>query len=141
MRFTIAHIEKLKQNGNIRDFRISAQSKKGERKRYLKKVGKQLYWMELTLAEWCKENDESLVPEYQFNNKRKFRFDFALPTRKWAFEYEGIYSEKSRHTTVNGYSQDSIKYNLAAADGWLVFRYTAKTYKTLKDDLNSIKRP
>ena len=73
--------------------------------------------------------------EYRFDEKRKFRFDFALPNLKIAVEYEGIFSEKSRHTSVLGYSKDVEKYNLATIQGWSVLRYTAKNYKDAANDV------
>lgn len=133
--WTLSHIEKLKESGKIRDFRITSKSKKGERSRHLKKVGKQKYWMELRLVEFCSQHNLTLVPEYQFHSKRKFRFDFCIKELMLAIEYEGIFSEKSRHTTFSGYSQDSIKYNLAVSEGYKVLRYTAMNYKNLIDDL------
>jgi hypothetical protein len=48
----------------------------------------------------------------------KFRFDWAIPDLKVAIEYEGLMSVKSGQTTVTGYSNDCIKYNLAACLGW-----------------------
>lgn len=77
------------------------------------------------------------VEEYKFHPDRKWRFDFAIPERMIAVEYEGIFSKKSRHTTVGGYSADVEKYNAAAKLGWKVLRYTAKNYRDLVDDLNS----
>lgn len=82
------------------------------------------------------------VEEHQFSDGRKFRFDFAILEHKIGIEYEGIMVGKSRHTTVTGYSKDTEKYNLAAAEGWKVFRYTKLTYRRLIDDLKflSVKR-
>jgi len=68
--------------------------------------------------------------EYQFHPTRKWAFDFAVPALKVAFEYEGIFSKKSRHTTVSGYTGDIEKYNAAAIDGWAVIRATAATMKS-----------
>lgn len=85
-----------------------------------------------------------VVQELKFLDDRMFRFDWAIPSRKVAIEYEGIYSQrkntsgKSRHTTLSGYSKDTEKYNLAAIDGWIVLRYTAKTYKRLESDLEKL---
>ena len=85
--------------------------------------------------------------ERQFLPDRKFKFDIAferlihtIPTKviKIAVEYEGVFSEKSRHTSVTGYSRDSTKYNLAAINGWIVLRYTAMTYKNFEKELKMI---
>lgn len=76
--------------------------------------------------------------EYKFSEKRKFRFDIALIKHKVGIEYEGIFSVKSRHTNVNGYTTDADKYNLAQAEGWKVLRYTAKNYKKFIEDIKQI---
>lgn len=68
------------------------------------------------------------VAEHRFHPDRKWRFDFAIPERKIAIEYEGIFSpdnDNSRHTHVIGYSTDCEKYNEAALLGWIVLRFTA----------------
>ncbi len=68
--------------------------------------------------------------EYQFAKPRKFRFDYAIPNKKIAIEYEGLNwnpHTKSRHLTLTGYSKDCEKYNLAVLNGWKVLRYTAQT--------------
>jgi len=76
------------------------------------------------------------IPEHKFHPVRKFRFDVAVPSIKLAIEYEGIYSEKSRHTNKQGYSNDTAKYNLAVINGWKVLRYTADNYKDFINDFN-----
>ena len=78
---------------------------------------------------------EDYVTELQFNENRKFRFDWAIPSLRVAIEFEGIMSAKSRHTTVTGYTNDCVKYNLATCSGWRVLRYTAKNYLNLEKDL------
>lgn len=88
-------------------------------------------------------NRENKIPDYveelQFHPERKFRFDWAIPSMKIAIEYEGIFSKKSRHTTITGYTEDCIKYNEALKLGWKVLRYTAKNYTNLEKDLIEIK--
>lgn len=66
-------------------------------------------------------------PEYKFHPTRKWRFDYAVRTKMIAFEYEGIFSKKSRHTSLKGFSGDCEKYNEAQLLGWKVFRFTAKS--------------
>lgn len=75
------------------------------------------------------------VAEHRFHTKRNWRFDLAIPEHKLGFEYEGIFSEKSRHTTYAGYSEDAVKYNAAALLGWRVFRYTSKNVKDFKSHI------
>jgi hypothetical protein len=71
------------------------------------------------------------VREFVFLPDRKFRFDFAWPDQMVALEVEGgIYggkktSGKSRHTTIGGFEGDCIKYALAAAAGWRVYRFSS----------------
>lgn len=78
------------------------------------------------------------INEHKFSKKRRFRFDIAIPKLMLAIEYEGIFSEKSRHTNVKGYTEDATKYNLAQSEGWTVKRYTAMNYKNFLEDLKTI---
>ena len=78
------------------------------------------------------------VAEHKFHEVRKFRFDWAIIDLKIAVEYEGIYSKKSRHTTVSGYTGDIEKYNLALTSGWKVLRYTASNYNNFENDLRKL---
>lgn len=71
------------------------------------------------------------VKELKFHPSRKWRFDFAIESLRIAIEYEGIMSEKSRHTTISGMSADCDKYNAAQLLGWKVLRFTAINYKNL----------
>ena len=73
--------------------------------------------------------------EYQFDEVRKFRFDWAVEKYRIAIEYEGIFSEKSGHTTISGYTKDITKYNLATKLGWQIIRYTADNYLEIENDL------
>lgn len=75
--------------------------------------------------------------EYRFHPTRKFRFDVAFPGNKVAIEYEGLVSEKSRHTTIEGYTNDCRKYNLAQGMGWRVLRYTAANYREFLNELSN----
>ena len=78
------------------------------------------------------------VAEYVFSKKRKFRADWAHIEKRILVEYEGIYSDKSRHTTVSGYVNDTTKYNLATVEGWRVLRYTAKNYTEMYNDIKEL---
>lgn len=69
--------------------------------------------------------------EYKFHPVRKWRFDYACPELKIAIEYEGLFSAKSRHTTVTGFTGDCEKYNAAQIEGWIVLRFTAKSTSLL----------
>ncbi len=77
--------------------------------------------------------------EYQGIPGRKFRFDFAIPDKKIAIEYEGVYGgEISRHTHVTGYTNDTRKYNLGVLNGWKILRYTATNFKEVVNDLKQL---
>jgi hypothetical protein len=72
-----------------------------------------------------KQQNVMVRTEYVFHPTRKWRFDLALPKYKIAVEYEGVFSQKSRHTTVSGYTQDCDKYNEGTELGWQIIRVTA----------------
>lgn len=78
--------------------------------------------------------------EYKFHPKRKWRFDICLPKQLIAVEYNGIFSAKSRHTTVTGYSKDREKINAAITLGWRVLEYTPLNYtQVVEDVLNTLR--
>lgn len=78
--------------------------------------------------------------EYYFHETRKWRFDFAWQAERVAVEMEGGQWGKGRksedgcplcgrqqqmgHQTGKGLQDNCEKYNAAALDGWLVFRFT-----------------
>lgn len=70
------------------------------------------------------------VREYKFALPRKWRFDFCWPEIKLAVEYEGIFSDKSRHRTIGGFFKDAEKYLNAQMMGWTVMRVTAKDVRS-----------
>lgn len=76
--------------------------------------------------------------EYKFHPTRKFRFDFCLVDKKVAIEYNGIMGDKSRHTTISGYSNDMNKINIAVVNGWRVLQYTPLNYLTIGTDLEKL---
>jgi hypothetical protein len=63
--------------------------------------------------------------EYQFDRKRRWRFDFAWPQHLIAVELEGGTWTNGRHTRGAGFEKDCAKYNAAALVGWRVGRFTA----------------
>lgn len=64
------------------------------------------------------------VTEHMFCDGRKWRFDFAWPEHKVAFEVEGGIWTQGRHTRGDAFNKDCEKYNAAALLGWRVFRVT-----------------
>jgi len=77
---------------------------------------------------WIVDSLNAVCPgwtlEYRFHPKRKFRFDFACPSRRIAVEVEGGVWTYGRHVRGSGYIRDMEKYNLAVMEGWRVLRYT-----------------
>lgn len=143
MAFNLKYLEQLKAAGKIRGFTGLQEIVKKVKGLKVDKGSKNKAWIHLILKTFCDANGLVLVTEFKFHPRRRYRFDFAITSQdrkiKCGIEYEGIFSEKSRHTTFQGYSNDAEKYNLAAASGWIVFRYTAKNYKTqLYNDLNKL---
>jgi hypothetical protein len=153
MAFTLKHIEERLAAGKIKGFTDNTKTAKpnsqkesknipGEVKASKRKAQKIKEWMTLHLDHWCDAHRLELYHagsdkgEFMFDPERLWRFDWAIPKKKLAFEYEGINAQKSRHTTKTGYTGDVEKYNEAAAQGWKVLRYTALNYKQLLTDLN-----
>lgn len=64
------------------------------------------------------------VKEYKFHPKRKWRFDYAIPTEKIALEVEGGVWTGGRHIRATGFLGDMEKYNTAGLMGWRLFRVT-----------------
>ena len=62
--------------------------------------------------------------EHRFHEKRKWRFDLALPDLMIALEIEGgMYAKGGgAHQRVKRFKGDMEKYNAATALGWRVFR-------------------
>jgi len=70
-----------------------------------------------------------VVAEYRFHPVRKWRFDWALVPQKIAIEFEGGVFTGGRHGRGAGLSADAVKYNVAQAMGWRVYRFTAAHLK------------
>lgn len=64
--------------------------------------------------------------ELQFDEKRKWRFDYAIPSAKLAIEVDGgVWMDGGgRHTRGSGWTKDQQKLNEAAAQGWRVLHVT-----------------
>lgn len=75
---------------------------------------------------------EPIIDNAVFFPNREWRFDFCWKDARVAVEMEGGVSggkKKSRHTTAEGFQEDTTKYNSATATGWRVLRFTAKDMK------------
>ena len=110
-----------------------------EKKKKDKKFCKYKAWMEHRLQDFANENKIELSKEFHFAKPRQFRYDFCFVEQKISFEYNGIMSDKSRHTSILGYSKDLEKINLAQSLGWKVYQYTVINYLDLRVDLLNLK--
>ena len=104
----------------------------------LKKESKEKEWLQWNIGYWCNERGLELVQEHRFDEERRFRFDWFIPALFTGIEFDGLMSEKSRHTTLTGFSNDCTKTNLAQKKGLKVLRYTILTYKDVLRDLTEI---
>lgn len=131
-------VELLLKNGRIRGFSsLPVNNKKLPGKVPLTDTGPKVK-LKRALEAWCRENGKPLFLEQRFHVKRMWRFDFLIPgPRPCALEYEGIYSERSRHTHFKGFSGDTDKYREAALAGITVLRYTADNIENVIQDLTT----
>lgn len=138
MNWTEFDLQNLKKKGFIVDDRINAKEFK-TKKKHVPKVSIEKNTIELYLRQMIQSGlIESYETEYKFCKDRKFRFDYFIPCLSLALEYEGIMSEKSRHTTITGYTGDIVKYNLALTLGFKVLRYNALNYQNAYSDIEKI---
>jgi hypothetical protein len=127
-------VQQLKNQGKIRGYVLQKPRVK-RRTEPVQKRSKEKSWIHWNLQYWCNSNALQLATEYKFHPDRGWRFDYAIPALKIAVEYEGLMSEKSRHTTISGFTADTGKYNAANKLGWKVYRYTVLNYRNLINDL------
>lgn len=83
----------------------------------------------------CKEYDLEYQLEVGFSEIRRWKADLAIPRLNILVESEGIMSEKSRHTSITGFSNDCEKYNNAGSKDFTILRYTILNYKQFECDL------
>ena len=61
------------------------------------------------------------VREWQFDEHRKYRFDYAFPEQKIAIEVQGgRWMRRGAHNTGHAIARDCNKSNLAQTQGWIV---------------------
>ena len=82
------------------------------------------------LEEWIALHPEARpLREFPFHPKRKYRFDFAWPTRKIAVEVQGM---GPGHCSLAGMTQDHEKHLQAMLLGWRVVYLTTSHLKSKK---------
>lgn len=77
---------------------------------------------ELKMGIHLQERNIPYEHDYKFSKKRKFLLDFAIFPPKIGIEVEGITPKIGRHQRLLGFMKDCEKYNLAAAEGWIIMR-------------------
>lgn len=81
-------------------------------------------------AIWSDVGGPALAREVRFHPTRRWRFDFADPERKIAYEVQGgLYQARSGHRSHDGVKRDAEKLNAAQLLGWRVFQITTYTLK------------
>lgn len=136
------HLKKLLAEGKIQGYSMPEKKPSTPAGRivtkHFKKRSKALDWMGWNLVEWCKSKGLVLLEEYRFDEKKRWRFDWAIESIKVAVEFEGgVFQADSGHKTAKHYTKDTNKYNRAAQLGWKVLRFTAVNYKSLIEELNA----
>lgn len=81
-----------------------------------------------------------VTPEFKFAPDRKFRADWKVlkNSKSVLVEYEGLICKKSGHLTIDGFSKNCEKYNLAQIMGYPVLRYTVTNFCNVFEDLSKI---
>ena len=103
----------------------------------IKTAKKEIYHSTVTkhLISVCKEYGLEYNLEVAFSEIRKWKADLAIPSVSILVESEGIMSEKSRHTSITGFSNDCEKYNNAGSQNYTILRYTILNFKQFETDL------
>lgn len=94
-----------------------AEGKKSDRARILE---------DKFLANWTALGGPILIREFRFDTARRWRFDFALPDLRIAFEIQGgLYAPQTGHRSLEGVQRDYEKINAAQLQGWKVFQLSS----------------
>jgi len=75
------------------------------------------------------ELNTKVIPEYRFHEKRRWRFDYAIPEFKIAVEIDGGLWIGGRHSRPSGIQKDMEKLNTATSIGWSILRFTPTQLK------------
>lgn len=64
--------------------------------------------------------------EVRFHRQRRWRFDYAIPSKMVYVEIDGGSWVQGRHNTGTGMAKDHEKFNHATMCGWSGFRLTSE---------------
>ena len=141
MGWTLQHIERLKEAGRIKGYKMVSGEPIREKKSTKMKLPKPTPEGLLFIINTLLYKNIPFVREYQFAKHRRFRFDVAIYEKKIYIEYEGLVKANqnvSGHQSLEGYTSNTEKYNLATSMGWKGLRYTSRNYKDFSKDLEKI---
>jgi very-short-patch-repair endonuclease len=79
---------------------------------------------------FLRQFDPAACEELKFHVTRRWRFDFACPTKMVAIEIDGGVFTGGRHSGGVGQVADMEKGNEAVLSGWKVFHFTPQQIKT-----------
>lgn len=68
--------------------------------------------------------DKEWTDEYRFHSTRRWRFDFALVSQRFAIEIDGGIWTRGRHSRGAGQVKDMEKGNAATLGMWSVLHFT-----------------
>jgi len=83
-----------------------------------------------TVLLYLKRDHPDAVAEFRFHPIRRWRADFAIPSKKLLIEIDGGVFSGGRHTQGLGFIADQQKLNAAAVLGYHVLRFIPKDVKT-----------
>lgn len=140
-------IKQLAASGKIRGYVDPGKGAKGFSSDHIppgaRTRSKAKEWLGWNLPYFANEHGLTMETEWQFDDDRKWRFDWAIPALKIALEYEGgIFRQyegaHGAHSTAGLFTKDTDKYNRATVLGWRVIRVTALNYSTAIHQLNDL---
>lgn len=85
----------------------------------IKKIDRYAWFLLILREHW-----PDAVAEFKFHDVRKWRADFAIPSKLLLIEIDGGIFSGGRHTRGAGFLADCEKLNAAAMLGYRVLRYS-----------------
>ncbi len=85
----------------------------------IKKIERYAWFLLILREHW-----PDAVAEFRFHDVRKWRADFAIPSKLLLIEIDGGIFSGGRHTRGAGFLADCEKLNAAAMLGYRVLRYS-----------------
>jgi very-short-patch-repair endonuclease len=90
----------------------------------IKKADRYAWFLPKLQARW-----PDAVAEFRFHDTRKWRADFAIPSKRLLIEIDGGIFSGGRHTRGAGFLADMEKMNNATMLGYRVLRYSPQQLK------------